>query len=99
MDEFRVRIGRIIMHDGGADVRIIAPSSAERETRASISEAIGLMRGDITGYAFVAMDSGGGTVSAYKAPPGIPSILMGDLLRAKLIASITERWTLESLAS
>ena len=99
MDEFRVRVGRITMHDGGADLTVIAPSDDERDVRQEVSQAIDNIDGNITGFSFVAMNFQEETICAYRAPKGTSLIALGDFMRAKRLASAIERLTIETIYS
>lgn len=94
-----VRIGRVRLKSGG-EVRLLPLVRHEgrdaimRSVRACLDEQV-----DPAGFAFVVWDADLSSSASHWSGPGsgIPSILIPDFIRNRLLALQIERWTIDSV--
>lgn len=96
-----VRIGRVRLKSGG-EVRLLRPEvdanrgKAERFIRETLDQHPG---SELAGYAFVTWGPDGGSTCTQWVGPGstIPTILIPDFVRNRLLAATAVSWTIQDV--
>lgn len=92
------KIGKVTLKGGCHLVVLPSPYEARRkEMDARISDALSAHGTDLAGFALVVWDETGGSTTASYSGGGIPSILVPDFCRARLLAHRIESWTIETV--
>lgn len=100
MTTARVRIGRVTLKRGGRIELLREPANADRGAiEAHLRETIDAHGQDFAGYAVVFWSSDGGSTADLRLGSNskIPSILVPDFVRNRLLALQVERWTIDSV--
>ena len=96
----RMRIRAVRFKDGG-EVRLLRTPSVEDDKRfveKRIKAALATHQDRVAGFAFVVWgpDNGSAALLSVNDLSKIPSILAGDFVRNRLLASTIEGWTMEN---
>lgn len=98
----RVRIGKVRLKNGPVILRL--PTHNERRTKMAqewvkcVLDAHVTADASVDGFAFVVWDRDGASTCKMIAGGGIPSILIPDFVRNKLLADKIEDWTLMTIS-
>lgn len=96
----RMRV-RAVRFKNGGEVRLLRFPTAEDDRRfveAQIKRALDSHPDRVAGFAFVVWGPDNGSVATQSANDlsRIPSIMIGEFVKNRLLASTIERWTMEN---
>lgn len=94
------RIRSVRFKNGGAEIRILRRPEVRALAKKSALSCIDALNGDVAGMAIVVWSADGGSTATMRvgtASP-IPSILVSDFVRNRLLAEVVTDWTLDSMA-
>jgi hypothetical protein len=94
------RIRSIRLKNGGAEIRVIRRPDVRSLAKKSALACIDALQGDVAGMAIVVWAADGGSTAAMRVGTAstIPSILVGDFVRNRLLAEVVSDWTLDVMA-
>lgn len=98
----RIRI-RSVKFKSGGEIRLLRlpdPEDARRFAENRAKKVIDAYQGLVAGFAFVVWGADGGSTAlvSVNEASNIPSIMVPDFVRNRLLAERIEAWTLDTLA-
>lgn len=107
MSEYKVgslRLRSVRLKSGGGEIRVMPGPTRDDDLRYAerrLLETIRSTQGRVAGFAMVAWSPDNGSVSVLTVNEGskIPSIMVPDFVRNRLLAAQIEAWTLDTLAA
>lgn len=99
MEEARVRIVNVTPKDKRFSVITNKKSDDYQVTMSHVANGVDALNSEIAGFAFVVWGKDGTSVCIQRVKDGsmIPSILVPDFVRNRLLAERIEQWTIETI--